>query len=457
MQLLFDNKQLNVPSNTTILELHTLIGSKHKLLWNTKNLKSFGRRKLLKVVLTKFDDLDKPFYQIFEEYSKKNNIKVKYDKIQVFENLEIKFHKTIKVTDDDVIHALPPTLGKYKIDEIDNKLYIRMKPAEATWISFQQKDADSLAIKVGAGNLNAVSGKLFTPALEQHVQNYLSIPTQPWIDGINVSDGLVRQFVVVSENDSSSIDNRLKEKFLVSERENTIRLHIHRHLSCYKDLHTYIPESRKFVIYTLNPSVCGLKLGSEVFFSVPSDTCRDLLLYDIGVKSGDTIIEEQGITIFVKTLTDKIYEISNIDVCMTVEELKEEIQDVDGLPTDQMRLIYCGRQLSDGYTLSHYNISNNGVIGVYLRLRGGGGECVPSFEQRASIAPGGLIKQKIYLDKYFVSEYTQTYEEIVINLCTDPDSGAQMSCEDYIDKKLPWFTLEDNDKQSVSPDSILGL
>ncbi|WP_405865443.1 hypothetical protein [Streptomyces sp. NBC_00005] len=120
----------------------------------------------------------------------------------------VRFVRTLRLPETGT-HPLPPGLGEFPIrriadhpDTVPREWLARggvMLPVylrEAMWLSFAGT-VEPAALQVGVGKVCAVSGKPWSDRLSRNPQNYVVLPRQPWLDGINSGKGTVRQFVAV--------------------------------------------------------------------------------------------------------------------------------------------------------------------------------------------------------------------------------------------------------------------
>ncbi|KAI1288786.1 hypothetical protein F5Y03DRAFT_404478 [Xylaria venustula] len=327
-------------------------------------------------------------------------------------NLRIKFKRTIRVPDNAGDAKLPPDLGNFslfKIRDFASKLpaymvdqggvFFSMYQREAMWISFRADDP--FMIKIYAGGVNVVSGENSSETEEtkqrrlqlisdkESIQDYLVVPGQMWIDGFAVAPGVVRQFVAMPLGMGYTVEAQLTGR-----------------------------EMAGGIQFEITPSIPNWKFVS---------------------------MYRPDMVICVKTLTGKRIPIkcSSHD---SVGNIKEYIQNTEGIPTDQQRLAFLGKQLDESPTLSEYGVQHNDEMNLTLRLRGGGGWYGPM-----GVAAGGKIDQEIHRDcenpNRWAKDSTITIPVHILTTAMFREVTGQqpppcpISISTYTDAGLPFFDL----------------
>jgi hypothetical protein len=126
-------------------------------------------------------------------------------------NLRIDFQRTLRIPDDGKTYPLPPGLGHFPIRRVDDYIdrvpadwgehggvFIPMYQREAMWLCFSHReDWRPTALKIAVGKVCAITGNSWSEDLCDDPQDYVVTPDQPWLDGISVGGGQIRQFVAM--------------------------------------------------------------------------------------------------------------------------------------------------------------------------------------------------------------------------------------------------------------------
>ncbi|RZO86868.1 MAG: hypothetical protein EVA65_00905 [Oceanococcus sp.] len=152
-----------------------------------------------------------------------NELRFSFPNVHEDAECSIAFQRTLRIPDDNREYPLPAGLGhfpQFHVDDFAAKVpetwvqhggtLLPMWQSEALWIDFGTWGSDyPCAAKIAAGKINAVSGQPWTPELQRDPQDYVVIPTQPWLDGFNVAKGLIRQFVAMPMGQGYSAEEQL--------------------------------------------------------------------------------------------------------------------------------------------------------------------------------------------------------------------------------------------------------
>lgn len=139
-----------------------------------------------------------------------NSLVFSFENVHKDAGCSVNFQRTLRIPDDENTYALPPGLGNFPIQAVEEfanapskfkehgGFMFPMYQSEAMWMSFNNYNGYPIALKIAAGSINAVDGNTIEDGLNSNgEQDYCAIPGQPWLDGFCVEKGKIRQFIAM--------------------------------------------------------------------------------------------------------------------------------------------------------------------------------------------------------------------------------------------------------------------
>lgn len=152
-------------------------------------------------------------------------VTIEDDRIRIGRHCRIAFKRTLKIPEDGNDYPLPADFGRLPIcrvedyaDKVPSKwlseggFFIPLYQKEALFLEFEGQQWRPCVAKVAIGRVNAVTGEEYDEKIRPHKQDYLVIPDQKWLDGINSGEGRVGQFVAMPLGQGFTVEAQVTDE-----------------------------------------------------------------------------------------------------------------------------------------------------------------------------------------------------------------------------------------------------
>lgn len=204
-----------------------------------------------------------------------------FDEIVIGRFTRISFHRTLRIPEDGRDYPLPAGLGRFPIHRVEDYaekvpvnwlkeggFFIPLYQKEALFLQFEGPAWHPTIAKICVGRINAITGNPYSEELSKHQQDYVVIPNQKWLDGISISEGIVKQFIAMPLGQGYTIEAQITDE----EKEAAFQIVV---MDAFENRFPQIDPNPfgKYVLYQMaEDAEMGIAAGGRIKQQILRDT-----------------------------------------------------------------------------------------------------------------------------------------------------------------------------------------
>lgn len=398
-----------------------------------------------------------------------------FNSLRIGRNTKISFHRTLRVPEDGNDYSLPADFGTFPIHRVedyadtvppqwleDGGFFIPLYQREALFIQFDGEEWFPAIAKVCVGEINAITGKSYSEKLSSHSQDYVVVPKQKWLDGINSGNGKVKQFVAMPLGQGYTVEAQITDE----EKYGGFQLVVYEPVDD-RFRNTQVSE-KKIVEYII--SACHRKFDrllsqSNLFQRTIVKSVQDgkASCSKIAVVTG---LDTERVEFIYQDFRKRFLEIVSATITQHRYAYKDDYSNVSakvflGLRSLALREHIDPEKKKDGEILMSPMSSPapSACLGSSPAPARLGAPPFTEESEEMGIAAGGIIKQQIFSDPYGLEAWNYNRRRVIkahiVNSMTykaitglDPPPSP-ITAEQYQNSGISFFSYYDETSQTV--------